>query len=416
VKQVMEEQFDIAIIGAGIIGLSVGLELLQRYPDCRLLILEKETGIAPHQTSHNSGVIHSGIYYKPGSLKAQLCVKGAKAMLEFVQSHGIPHDQCGKIIVATEAAEVPALEDLYKRGAANGVPGLRWLTDEGAIREIEPHAHGIRGIHVPTTAITDYKMVAEQYCRMIVAAGGQVQFRAGLQGLDHRPGEMVLRTGAGEFRAQYLVNCSGLHSDRVARLCGADLDLIIVPFRGEYYEVLPEKHHLVRGLIYPVPDPRFPFLGVHFTRRIHGGVEAGPNAVLALKREGYAKTSFSCKDTWSTLTHSGFWAMASKYWSSGLAEMYRSWSKPAFTHALQKLLPELHAQDIRPGGAGVRAQALERDGTLVDDFRFARSERAIHVCNVPSPAATASLAIAAAVVDFLAQDFTPKDKRVTAVQ
>jgi L-2-hydroxyglutarate oxidase LhgO len=251
---------------------------------------------------------------------------------------------------------------------------------------------------------------------MIAAAGGQIRLNAGLHGLDHRPGEMLLNTGAGEFRAQYLVNCSGLHSDRVARLCGADLDLIIVPFRGEYYEILPEKQHMVRGLIYPVPDPRFPFLGVHFTRRIHGGVEAGPNAVLALKREGYGRTSFSCKDTWSTLAHPGFWTMASKYWSSGLAEMYRSWSKPAFTHALQKLLPELRPQDIRRGGAGVRAQALEANGTLVDDFRFARSERAVHVCNVPSPAATASLKIAAAVADFLVQDFTPKNKRVTAAQ
>jgi L-2-hydroxyglutarate oxidase LhgO len=402
----LNQDFDIAIIGAGIIGLAVGMELLNRYPQCRLLILEKEDAVAAHQTGHNSGVIHSGIYYKPGSLKARLCVQGASAMLDFVRAHGIPCEQCGKVIVATEPAELPALEELHRRGIANGVPGLRLLPDQSAIREIEPHATGLRGIHVPSTAITDYRMVAQQYCRQIVAAGGDVRFRAGVKAIRQQQGIAILETDAGEFRAGYLVNCAGLQSDRVARMSGASLDIKIVPFRGEYYEIAPGKHNLVRGLIYPVPDPRFPFLGVHFTRRIHGGVEAGPNAVLALKREGYSKTAFSWKDSMDSFSYPGFWKMAFKYMSSGLAEMHRSWSKAAFTKALCKLLPELQEQDIHPAGAGVRAQALDANGKLVDDFYFVDTEGATHVCNVPSPAATASLKIAEVVADHIAANCT----------
>jgi (S)-2-hydroxyglutarate dehydrogenase len=399
----MAEKFDIIVIGAGIVGLSVARELLIRYPECRLLVLEKEPGVAAHQTGHNSGVIHSGLYYKPGSLKARLCVQGAAAMLEFVRAHGIPHQQCGKVVVATTKDEVLRLEELHRRGNANGVPGLRWLADRQAIQEIEPHAAGICGLHVPSTGITDFKMVAEQYSRDITSARGTVRFNAGVTGISVRADEAIIQTAAGEFSAKYFVNCAGLHADRIAQLAGEKLDLRVVPFRGEYYELIPEKHDLVRGLIYPVPDPRFPFLGVHFTRRVHGGVEAGPNAVLAMKREGYHRTSFSFKDTVESLGFAGFWRMAAKYWAHGMVEMYRSWSKRAFITALQGLLPELRPEDVRPGGAGVRAMALDSRGSLVDDFHFVHGQRAMHVLNVPSPAATASLKIAGVVVDLIAQ-------------
>lgn len=400
----MEQTFDIAIIGAGIVGLSVGLEVLRRYPDCRLLILEKETSVACHQTGHNSGVIHSGIYYKPGSLKAGLCVAGAAAMLQFVKAYGIPYQQCGKIIVATEPAEVPRLEELYRRGLANGVPGLRRLPDLSAIREIEPHAAGLCGIHVPSTAITDFRLVAGQYAKLVIESGGTICFNAGVNRIARTQGETILSTHSGEVRARYLINCAGLHSDRIAGMAGAKLDVAIVPFRGEYYELIPQEHHLVRGLIYPVPDPAFPFLGVHFTRRVAGGVEAGPNAVLALRREGYKKTSFSFVDSFSMLKSGGLWKMASRYWRTGVQEMYRSWSKTAFTKSLQKLLPELQEGDLCHGGAGVRAQAIDQGGKLVDDFLFAHDEGATHVCNVPSPAATASLKIATLVIDAVSKN------------
>ena len=402
----MEETFDVAIIGAGIVGLAVGCELLKRRPDCRLLILEKEKAVACHQTGHNSGVIHSGIYYKPGSLKADLCVAGAAAMLQFVKAYSIPYQQCGKIIVATEPDEVPRLEELYRRGVANGVPGLRRLPDPSAIREIEPHAAGLCGIHVPSTAITDFRLVAEQYAKLILASGGKLRFNAAVNRITRKGSETILVTEAGEFRTGYLVNCAGLQSDRIARLAGARLDTIIVPFRGEYYEVMPEKRDLVRGLIYPVPDPSFPFLGVHFTRRLAGGVEAGPNAVLALKREAYKKKSFSFTDSLSSLRSAGFWKMTSRYWSTGIKEMYRSWSKAAFARSLQKLVPEIQDEDLCPGGAGVRAQAVDRNGKLVDDFLFIYSQGATHVCNVPSPAATASLQIAKVVVDTVKRELT----------
>lgn len=396
----MRDRFDIAIIGAGIVGLAIGNEILKRHPDCHLLILEKENRVAGHQTGRNSGVIHSGIYYNPGSLKARLCVQGAKAMLEFVQIHNIPYQQCGKIIVATDRLEIPGLEKLYRQGIANGVANLRWLGNPSELCDIEPYVSGICGIHVPSTAITDFRMVAERYAALISAAGGNIQFNARVNKIHVRD-QVCLSTNAGDFEASYLVNCAGLHSDRVAGLAGARLDTAILPFRGEYYELLPSKQDLVRGLIYPVPDPQFPFLGVHFTRGVHGGVEAGPNAVLALRREGYKKTSISLRDSLGMVTFSGFWRMSWKYWSSGLHEMYRSWSKAAFTRALQKLLPDLSKADIRPGGAGVRAQAVDLHGNLVDDFRFVHSERATHVINVPSPAATASLQIAQVVAELV---------------
>lgn len=391
---------DVAIIGAGIVGLATGLELVRRFPYLKIAILEKEREIAAHQTGHNSGVIHSGLYYKPGSLKARLCVEGRAAMIRFCEEHEIPHEICGKIIVATDESEIPGLDELYRRGQANSVSSLRRL-NKTEIREIEPNAEGLLGLHVPTTGITDFKMVAAKYRELIQNAGGEILTGFGVARIARSGDTTVLETPSGNVKARFVINCAGLNSDRIAMMAGADLGLRIVPFRGEYFELVPSKHHLVKGLIYPVADPRFPFLGVHFTRRIHGGVEAGPNAVLSFKREGYSRTSFDLADTLSTATFPGFWKMAAKYWQSGLGEMYRSWSKRAFTRALQKLLPALTESDIRPGGSGVRAQALDRTGKLLDDFYFIYKDRILHVCNVPSPAATASLVIGREIVSEL---------------
>jgi L-2-hydroxyglutarate oxidase len=397
-----DRQCDTAIVGAGIVGLAVGLQLTRQNPGLRILIIEKEPEVAWHQTGRNSGVIHSGIYYKPGSMKARLCVDGAKAMVQFCRDWGIPHDLCGKVIVATGQGEIPALEELLRRGRANGVANLRELSAE-EIREIEPHATGIRGIHVPATGITDFRMVAQKYVDLIQQAGGEVLTGAEVRRIVSKADEVVLETNSAAVRAGFVVNCAGLQSDRIARLAGAALGLQIVPFRGEYYEVVPAKYDLIRGLIYPVPDPQFPFLGVHFTRRIHGGVEAGPNAVLAFRREGYTRASFDLSDTLSLAASGGFWKMGAKYWRMGLGEFYRSLSKRAFTAALQKLIPALTEDDIRPGGSGVRAQALDRSGNLLDDFHFAQQDRILHVCNVPSPAATASLLIGQEIVARLNQ-------------
>jgi L-2-hydroxyglutarate oxidase len=393
---------DVAIIGAGIVGLGAGLQLIRQYPDLKIIVLEKEREVATHQTGRNSGVIHSGLYYKPGSLKAKLCVEGAAAMLRFCQEHEIPYEVCGKVIVATGESEIPALEELLRRGVANGVANLREL-NAGQIREIEPNATGIRGIHVPGTGITDYRMVAEKYADLIRSGGGEILTDSGVSRILTRRDEVVLETASGVVHAQFVMNCAGLQSDRIAAMAGARLGLRIVPFRGEYYEVIPAKHHLIRGLIYPVPDPRFPFLGVHFTRRIHGGVEAGPNAVLAFRREGYTRTSFDFADTASLASFGGFWKMGAKYWKMGFGEFYRSWSKHAFTVALQRLVPVLTGDDIQTGGSGVRAQALDSSGKLLDDFHFAHQDRILHVCNVPSPAATASLVIGREIVSTLAQ-------------
>lgn len=397
-----DKQSDVAIVGAGIVGLAVGLQLIRKHPGIKVLVLEKENKVAAHQTGHNSGVLHSGLYYKPGSLKARLCVEGRAAMVRFCQEHGIPHEICGKIIVATEEREIPGLQELFRRGQANGVTGLRELNSE-EIREIEPHTTGIRGIHVPTTGITDFAQVCAKYAELIAQGNGEVLTGHGLKHISREAGALVLETASGLVRAQYMVNCAGLHSDVIARMAGASLGLRIVPFRGEYYELVPSKQHLINGLVYPVADPRFPFLGVHFTRRIGGGVEAGPNAVFSFKREGYRRTSFSLGDTIPTALFPGFWKMAAHNWQSGMAEMFRSWSKKAFTRALQKLLPELSEDDIRPGGSGVRAQALDASGKLLDDFHFAVQDRILHVCNVPSPAATASLVIGREVVSTLEQ-------------
>jgi L-2-hydroxyglutarate oxidase LhgO len=408
-----DQECDVAIIGAGIVGLAVGLHLVRRIPGIKLLILDKEQEVAAHQTGHNSGVIHSGLYYKPGSLKARLCLEGAAAMVLFCREYGIPHEVCGKVVAATGQREIPLLQELLRRGQANGLAGLREL-DAGQIREIEPHCAGIRGIHVPSTGITDFKLVARKYAELVEHAGGEILFGHGVERIAHEAGGVVLETTSGTVRARYAINCAGLHSDRIARLAGAQFGLRIVPFRGEYYMVAPARRHLVRGLIYPVADPRFPFLGVHFTRRIAGGLEAGPNAVFAFKREGYVRTSFSVKDAFESALFPGFWKMAARYWKSGLGEMYRSWNKRAFAAAAQKLVPSIEEKDLEAGGSGVRAQALDSSGRLLDDFYFVYRDRILHVCNVPSPAATASLVIGREIVKRLMEQADLKKVQVAA--
>jgi L-2-hydroxyglutarate oxidase len=389
---------DVVIVGGGIVGLAVALEITKQFPRLRLLLLEKEDGVGRHQSGHNSGVIHSGVYYKPGSQKARLCVEGARAMIEFCRAHDIPHQICGKVIVATHEEEFPRLEELRRRGEANGLAGLQMIGPE-QLREIEPHASGLRALVVPSTGITDYAVVCEKYAEVIRAQGGTILTSTAVTGLHNRTDEVEVETSGPSFSTTYLINCAGLFSDRIAGLAGGKPDVIIVPFRGEYYDLIPQRSSLVRALIYPVPDPQFPFLGVHFTRRVNGTVDAGPNAVLALRREGYRRTDFSPRDLASSLAFPGFWRMAAKHWRYGLDEFHRSYSKPAFVRALQRLLPELREEDLIPGGSGVRAQALRRDGTFVDDFQFVPAGRMLHVLNVPSPAATASLVIGRTIVN-----------------
>jgi L-2-hydroxyglutarate oxidase len=388
---------DVIVVGGGIVGLAVALEITKRFPHLRLLLLEKEDRVGRHQSGHNSGVIHSGVYYKPGSQKAKLCVEGARAMIEFCRAHNIPQLICGKVIVATHEEEFPRLEELRRRGDANGLTGLRMIGRE-QLREIEPHASGLRALIVPSTGITDYAAVCGKYAELICAQGGTILTSTAVTGLRNLSDEIVVETSGAAFSTTYLINCAGLFSDRIAAMAGGKQDVIIVPFRGEYYDLVPQRSSLVKGLIYPVPDPQFPFLGVHFTRRVNGTVDAGPNAVLAFRREGYHRTDFSLRDLSSSLAFPGFWRMAAKHWRSGLDEFHRSFSKPAFVRALQRLLPELRAEDLIPGGSGVRAQALRRDGSLVDDFQFVPAGRMLHVLNVPSPAATASLVIGRSIV------------------
>ncbi|HKD84483.1 MAG TPA: L-2-hydroxyglutarate oxidase [Terriglobales bacterium] len=405
-----DREVDLLVIGAGIVGLATALEITRRFRDLRLAVVEKEDRVAAHQTGHNSGVIHSGIYYKTGSLKARNCVAGAASMKRFCQEHGIPFEECGKIVVATSPQEVPRLEQLHQRGIANGVPGLRMLPRE-QFREIEPHCDGIFALQVPTTGIVDYTVVAHKYADLVRDSGGQIAFKAKVVGLRQDGTANVVETTAGAFRAHYVINCAGLYSDAISRMAGVKTDLEIVPMRGEYYEVRPERRYLVKNLIYPVPDPRFPFLGVHFTRRVNGSVEAGPNALLAFRREGYTGAEADLSEAMDTLRFPGLWKMARKYWRMGLAEQYRSWMKSAFTKALQKMVPELQESDLAQGGSGVRAQAVDRNGNLLDDFYFMHSANMIHVCNVPSPAATASLEIAKEIVDMMAQRFALEPAR-----
>ncbi|MBZ5600141.1 MAG: L-2-hydroxyglutarate oxidase [Acidobacteriia bacterium] len=399
-----DQRFDVVIVGGGIVGLSTAMHFTRRFPNLRLLLVEKESAVARHQSGHNSGVIHSGIYYKPASLKARLCVEGAAAMVEFCREYGLPHQVCGKLIVATTEAEVPALQTLFVRGQANGLTGLK-LLDAAQLRDLEPHCAGLQGIHVPGTGITDYAAVSQKYAELVSSQGGSVQTDTKVTGLARLGGETVVETTRGAFSTRYTVNCAGLHSDRVSRMAGQKPEVLIVPFRGEYYDLVPEKQYLVRALIYPVPDPQFPFLGVHFTRRVRGGVDAGPNAVLAFKREGYRHFDFSLRDTAETFGFRGFRRMAAKHWRHGAGEFYRSFSKPAFVKALQRLLPEIQSADLVADGAGVRAQALKPDGSLVDDFQFVCADNMLHVYNVPSPAATASLPIGRMIVQMAAEGF-----------
>lgn len=390
---------DILIIGGGIVGLATALEILRARPRTRLLLLEKEDRLARHQTGNNSGVIHSGLYYKPGSLKATNCRLGYQRMLDFCRTENIPHDICGKIVVATSNDEIPQLEELHRRGLANGLDGLRFLDAHG-IREIEPHCAGVRGLWVPQTGIVDYTAVAERYGDLIRRQGGEIVLGQRVESLRQLPeGSVEVVSTRQSWTARMVVACAGLHSDRVARHTLPDLPLRITPFRGEYYQLKPEAARLVRNLIYPVPDPAFPFLGVHFTRLIRGGVECGPNAVFAFGREAYRKTQFNLRDTCETLLWPGFRRVARKYWRTGLGEFHRSFSKAAFVRALQKLIPEIQAQHLDPGGAGIRAQACDRDGRLLDDFDIRCHGSIVHVCNAPSPAATASLAIGSTLAE-----------------
>ena len=400
----IDARSDVIVIGGGIVGLSVAMEATRRFPQLKLTVLEKESQVGQHQTGHNSGVIHSGVYYKPGSIKARTCVEGAAAMVEFCRTHNIPIQICGKVIVATGEAEVSRLHDLLERGRANGIRDLRLLSRD-QLREIEPHAEGVAALHVPVTGITDFTLVCQKYAEITEAQGGIVRTSAGVSAIQRNGTESVVQTSAGAFATRFVLNCAGLFSDRVSEMAGETPEVRIIPFRGEYYDLAKEKEYLVRTLIYPVPDPRFPFLGVHFTRRIHGGVDAGPNAVFAFKREGYKRNDFSLPDTLASLSFPGFWRMAARFWRSGAAESYRSVRKSAFVEALQKMVPEVQEQDLRPGGSGVRAQAITRAGALVDDFQFARSGNLLHLYNVPSPAATASLAIGRTIVQMAADAF-----------
>lgn len=386
--------YDEIVIGGGIVGLAAARAMLRRRPGLRLLLLEKEPEVAGHQTGHNSGVIHSGVYYRPGSLKAQMCVAGAREMLAYCRAHSLPCAVPGKVIVASRPEEIPVLREVQRRGESNGVQGLRWL-EPAALAEVEPVVRGMAALHVPTAAIADYAAVARSYAAEIVQKGGEVRCRVEVRAFARDQQEIVVETDAGAWRARQVVNCAGLHADRLAQMAGSRSasGLRILPFRGEYYELAPHAAAQVRGLIYPVPDQRFPFLGVHFTPRVHGGVEAGPNAVLAWRREGYGRFDFHASDALATLAYPGFWAMAARYWRKGLAEQYRSVRRAAFLRALQGLLPGISDADIRPGGSGVRAQVVLRNGRLMDDFCVLREEAFLHVINVPSPAATASLVI-----------------------
>ena len=398
-----KKSYDIIVIGGGIVGCAVAKAITESYR-ARVAVLEAEDRTAAHQTGHNSGVIHSGLYYAPGSLKAEHCARGREALYRFVSMRDIPHEQCGKLVVATHPAELSRLDLLERRGQANGLKGLKRIGPE-EIREREPHIRGIAGLLVPETGIVDFEAVTDAYADAFRKHGGELHLNTRFLKAVEQSKELIIETSGGTFHTQGMINCAGLESDRVASRSGVDPGLRIVPFRGEYCEIVPERSHLVNHLVYPVPDPRFPFLGVHFTRVVRGGVEAGPNAVLALKREGYRWSDVSLRDIASYLFYLGFWKMALRFGRIGLGEVYRSLSRRGFVKALNRLMPELTPRDVTRGGAGVRAQALTRDGRLSDDFEFKETSRMIHVLNAPSPAATASLAIAETVATRAAQRF-----------
>jgi len=395
-------KYDIIVIGGGIVGLASALQLTENHPEIRLLLLEKESKLAQHQTGNNSGVIHSGIYYKPNSLKARNCIHGYNLLLEFCQKHDVPFDICGKIIVATSQEELPALNRIFERGRQNQLEGIRKITAE-EMREYEPHVAGIEGIHVPQTGIVDYRKVAEKYAELLRKREVEIRTNEKVIQLKTSNRQAEVITENETFTSKLVVNCAGLYSDKMAQFTQPELNVKIIPFRGEYYKLHKDKEYLVKNLIYPVPDANFPFLGVHFTRMARGGVEAGPNAVFAFKREGYSKTDFNFAEFSEAITWRGFQKVALKYWKTGLGEYYRSFSKSAFTKALQKLIPEIQQDDLVMGGAGIRAQACDHEGGLIDDFLILEDEASVHVCNAPSPAATSSLAIGETIGQKMAQ-------------
>jgi L-2-hydroxyglutarate oxidase len=397
-------RYDVAIVGAGIVGLATALQLKRDKPALNVVVIEKENKVAAHQTGNNSGVIHSGIYYKPGSLKAKNCIDGYHMLIDFCKTYDVPYELCGKIIVATSESELPALDAIYQRGIENRLEGLRYINRE-EIQAMEPHTAGIKGIVVPQTGIVDYKVVAEKYAEIFRQLGGVIKLNTKVTGVKTISEGIQVRTSSGDLDAALIINCAGLYCDKVAAYTIPDLQVKIIPFRGEYYALKKEKRNLVKNLIYPVPDPNFPFLGVHFTRRIDGEIEAGPNAVLAFQREGYKKSQINLPELFESLTWGGFIKVAKKYWRTGFGEFYRSFSKPAFTEALQKLLPEIKAEDLEKGGAGVRAQACDKEGGLIDDFYIKELPGQIHVLNAPSPAATSSLSIGKTIAGLALKQF-----------
>ncbi len=396
--------YDVGVIGGGIIGLATALRLTQEYPRYKVAVLEKEPEVARHQTGHNSGVMHAGIYYSPGSQKANFCSPGGKMLRRYCDQHGIAYEMCGKVIVATEESDLPRLEELRRRGIANGADGLEMI-GEGRLRELEPHASGIKAIYSPNTGIVDYTKVTMSFASEMVENGGDLLTDTRVLRLATRDGRVHLETSSGEVTVTHVINCAGLHADTVAREMGVETGVRIIPFRGEYYSLRPGRSNLVNGLIYPVPKPKLPFLGVHFTKRIDGTVEAGPNAVLAFAREGYRKMQIDVAEVLGILTYPGFWRMSRVHWRSGLQEQYRSRVKRSFVRSLQTLVPEVRKEDLDDPSAGVRAQAIGRDGELLQDFSIVRTTNSIHVLNAPSPAATSCLAISRHIVDLARNTF-----------
>ena len=398
------QKYDVSVVGGGIIGLATAMRLTEALPRIKVAVLEKETEVARHQTGHNSGVIHAGIYYAPNSQKANFCSTGGRMLRRFCEERGIEYEMCGKVIVATDESELSRLEELYRRGVANGAEGLQMVGRE-RLRELEPHAAGSKAIFSPNTGIIDYSKVSQAYATETSENGADLFTDTKVNSITRRDGRLYIETSKGEVSSRYVINCAGLHADRVARMMGVDIGVRIIPFRGEYYSIRPERSYLVRGLVYPVPNPGLPFLGVHFTKRIAGSVEAGPNAVLAFAREGYKRTDFNLRDALETVSHPGFWWMGMAHWKTALRENYRSMVKGAFVRSLQTLVPEIRKDDLYDPGAGVRAQAVDRKGRLLQDFSISQTEDSIHVLNAPSPGATASLAISWHIVDMAQKSF-----------